>query len=300
MKLDGLHLLLSYQCTFECDHCFVFGSPWQTGTMTMATIRNILSQAKDAGSVEWIYFEGGEPFLYYQTMLAGIDEASKLGFKVGVVTNSYWATSEEDALLWLKPLAGKVQDLTISSDLFHFEEKVSRQSKIVTQVAEQLGIPIGMICIELPESHGISTIGQIPPASASIMYRGRAAIKLVPSATIYPSKLFTTCPHENLTDPGRVHVDHLGNLHICQGIIIGNLFSTPIKDIGDGYTPEEHPIIAPLLLGGPVRLAEQYNFAIGEYYADACHLCFETRAAIRDKFPEILGPDQMYCDPSES
>jgi pyruvate-formate lyase-activating enzyme len=96
--------------------------------MTIADIREILNQAKEAGTVDWIYFEGGEPFLYYQTMLAGIDRALELGFKVGVVTNSYWATSDEDARLWLTPLAGKIQDLTISSDLFHFSEKVSRQS----------------------------------------------------------------------------------------------------------------------------------------------------------------------------
>ena len=47
MKLSGLHLLLTYQCTFECDHCFVWGSPWQTGTLTLEQIltnRNRLSE----------------------------------------------------------------------------------------------------------------------------------------------------------------------------------------------------------------------------------------------------------------
>jgi MoaA/NifB/PqqE/SkfB family radical SAM enzyme len=101
MQLNGLHLLLTYQCTFECDHCFVWGSPFQSGTMTIGMIKSLLDQAKEAGSVEWIYFEGGEPFLYYQVMLEGINQANNLGFKVGIVTNSYWATSEQDALLWL-------------------------------------------------------------------------------------------------------------------------------------------------------------------------------------------------------
>ncbi len=299
MKLNGLHLLLSYQCTFECDHCFVFGSPWQTGTMTSETIREILKQAKETGSVEWIYFEGGEPFLYFQTMLAGIDASLKADFKVGVVTNSYWATSDEDALLWLKPLAGKVQDLTISSDLFHFTEKMSQQSKIVSRIAEQLGIPLGVICIELPEKFGVSTIGQIPPTSASIMFRGRAAVKLAPSATKYPVELFTTCPHEDLTEPGRVHVDPLGNLHICQGLIIGNVFETSIGAISHNFDAEHHPILGPLLSGGPLKLAQTYRVNYAEYYADACHLCYETRKSLREQFPAILGPDQMYCVPGE-
>jgi organic radical activating enzyme len=210
MKLNSLHLLLTYQCTFECDHCFVWGSPWQNGTMTIKTVRNILSQATEAGSVEWIYFEGGEPFLYYQLMVEGITEAIKRGFKVGIVTNSYWATSEEDARLWLSPLVDKIQDLTISSDLFHFSEKLSQQSKFVTNAAERLNIPLGIICIEQLDNRSVSSVGQISPESVSIMYRGRAAEKLVPKAPLYPAERYIECPHENLTDPGRVHIDILG------------------------------------------------------------------------------------------
>ena len=297
MKLNGLHLLLTYQCTFECDHCFAWGSPWQSGTMTLETIRYILNQAKEAASVEWIYFEGGEPFLYYQTMMAGIYEAYSLGYKIGIVTNSYWATSEEDACLWLSPLVGKIQDLTISSDLFHFSEKVSQQAKNVSITAEELSIPLGIICIEQPENLGVSTIGQIPPESASIMYRGRAAVKLTPKASLYPASLFVNCPHENLEDPGRVHVDPFGNLHICQGISIGNIYTSSIKEIGATYDPNAHPIIGPLLDGGPVKLAEKYNLSIEEKYADACHFCYESRKLLRNHYPDILGPDQMYGVP---
>lgn len=72
MKLNGLHLLLTYQCTLECDHCFVWGSPWQHGTMTFTIVKQILKQAKDTGTVHSIYFEGGEPFLYYAVLVAGV------------------------------------------------------------------------------------------------------------------------------------------------------------------------------------------------------------------------------------
>ena len=81
--------MLTYQCTFECDHCFVWGSPWQTGTLSLAQIRQILSQAKETGSIQKIYFEGGEPFLYYAILLDATREAAALGFKVGLVSNAY-------------------------------------------------------------------------------------------------------------------------------------------------------------------------------------------------------------------
>ena len=87
MKLSGLHLLLTYQCNLECDHCFVWGSPWQSGTMTLRTVRHILQQAKDLGTVKWFYFEGGEPFLYYAVLVKGVQEAASLGFQVGIVSN---------------------------------------------------------------------------------------------------------------------------------------------------------------------------------------------------------------------
>jgi len=294
IKLNGLHLLLSYQCTFECDHCFVWGSPFQSGTMTIDTIRQILIQAKETDSIQWIYFEGGEPFLYYQVMVAGIDEAVKFGFKVGIVTNSYWATTEEDAYLWLSPLVGKVQDLSISSDLFHFNEKVSQQSRNVTHVAEQLNIPLGVICIEQPENQGVSSIGQIPPEAASVMYRGRAAEKLTPKAVLHPVESMIECPHENLTDPGRVHIDPFGNMHICQGISIGNILTSSINDICLNYNPSRDPILGPLTDGGPFNLARNYHLTCADKYADACHLCYEARKMLREQFPNILLPDQMY------
>ena len=103
MKLSGLHLLLTFQCTFECDHCFVFGSPFQTGVMTLSAVRHILDEAQTCPSVNSIYFEGGEPFLYYAVFVEGVRLAKQHGYSVGVVSNSYWATSVEDAAAWLKP-----------------------------------------------------------------------------------------------------------------------------------------------------------------------------------------------------
>ena len=126
------------------------------------------------------------------------------------------------------------------------------------------------------------------------MYRGRAAEELVPQAALRPWEQFTECPYENLRAPGRVHVDSFGNVHICQGIALGNLFDTPLREICETYDPDAHPITGPLLEGGPVELVRRYGLPHEESYADACHLCDEARRALRERFPEILTPDQMY------
>ncbi|MDO9348057.1 MAG: radical SAM protein, partial [Anaerolineales bacterium] len=277
MKLTGLHLLLTYQCTFECDHCFVFGSPSQTGVMTIPQIQEILRQARETGTIASIYFEGGEPFLYYAVMLKGLQEAVKAGFSAGIVSNAYWATGLEDALEWLRPFAGLAADLSISSDLYHYDERNSQHAQNAARAAEQLGIPLGVICVAQPEdTNAMLTIGQIPTGESAVMYRGRAACKLVSRAKLQPWEGFSECPHEDLREPGRCHLDPLGNLHVCQGITLGNIFETPLKEICATYDVEAHPIAGPLLAGGPVALVQEYNLPHEENYADACHLCFES------------------------
>jgi organic radical activating enzyme len=299
VKLTGLHLLLTYQCTLECNHCFVWGSPWQSGTLTLADIRRILDQAEQVGTVTSIYFEGGEPFLYYPILLEGVRQAARRGFQVGIVSNTYWATSVEDALAWLEPMAGLVADLSISSDLYHWDEAISRQTTNARLAAEKLSIPVGVISVAQPEATSAeASAGQLPLGESAVMYRGRAAEALVGQAGRRAWDQFVECPHEDLREPGRVHVDALGNLHICQGISAGNILTTALGEICQAYDADRHPITGPLLAGGPVELVRRYELPHAESYADACHLCYEARRALRDRFPDILMPDQMYGVPT--
>lgn len=294
MQLSGLHILLTYKCTFECDHCFAWGSPWQEGTLTLDQIRTALQQAGELGSVEWIFFEGGEPYLYYATLVKGVEMAAQAGYKVGVVTNGYWAISPEDAVEWLRPLAGKVQELSVSSDLYHYSERLSQQAQNARLAAETLGLSVGVISIARPEESATSCSGQIPSGESAVIFRGRATEKLAGQARQYPWEQFTECPFEDLRDPGRVHLDPLGNLHICQGISLGNIFQTSLADICSAYDPDAHPVTGALLAGGPVELVRRYGLSHAEQYADACHLCYQGRLALRSRYPDILLPDQMY------
>lgn len=295
MILTGLHLLLTYQCTYECDHCFAWGSPQQKGTMTIQDISNIINQGKELGTVTDIYFEGGEPFLYYPIMLAGIRMANSLGFNAGIVSNNYWATTEQDAIEWLRPLADLVQNMALSNDTYHNDEITDQYPHNACLAAEKLGMSTGFIEVaEVEKVDAAAVRGVLPEDESKVMFRGRAVEKLAASAPHQPWSVFTECPHEDLREPGRVHVDAFGNLHACQGLVIGNLFQTPLAEICATYDPDAHPIVGPLLEGGPVGLVQRYGLSHEETYADACHLCYESRRALRSQFPEILRPDQMY------
>lgn len=293
MKLSGLHILLTFQCLYECDHCFVWGSPRQTGVLSLEQIEEILHQARRA-NVKSIYFEGGEPFLYYAVLKKAVQLAADMGFEVGIVSNAYWATTVSDAVEYLRPFAGRLVDLSVSSDLYHCEDCLGERPQNAVVAAKWLGIPTGVISVSQPGQESKESHGQLTEEESDVMYRGRAVEKLALRAAKHPWEGFDSCPHEDLVEPGRVHLDPLGNLHICQGIVIGNLFEKPLKQICEEYDPDSHPICGLLLSGGPTALVTEYNLEHGSHYADACHLCYEARTTLRARFPGLLAPNQMY------
>jgi hypothetical protein len=295
MPLTGIHFLLSYQCTFECDHCFVWSSPRAGGTIRLEMLLKVLNQAHELGTVEEIYFEGGEPFLFFPLMVEGIRQARERGFSTGVVTNCYWSTAEADAALWLEPLRElEVAGLSVSSDAFHAGDADDPRPGFALRAAVCLGLDEAVISIDpptvcvSPEEKGQPIVG------GSVRFRGRAAVELTSDLPRRPWADFDECPDEDFLDPGRVHVDGHGNVHICQGLLLGNLENSTLKELIDRYDPTAHPIIGPLAAGGPAELVRRYDMPHDDGYVDACHLCYEARSALRERFPQVLGPMQVY------
>jgi len=296
--LTGIHFLLTYACNFECDHCFLYCGPNSKGTFTLNQIVNVLNESIQIGTIEWIYFEGGEPFLFYPLMLEGIKIAHDKGFKVGIVTNSYWATVIEDAELWLKPFNDlKISDFSVSDDTYHFKEDKENPAKIASKAAENLKIPVNSICIEEPivkiDLNKEQEKGA-PVISGGAMFRGRAVDKLIEGLPKRWWEDLKECPHEDLKDPKRVHIDSYGNVHLCQGLSLGNMWKTPLSKLIEKYNADSHLICGPLIRGGPAQLAREYGIEHEDKYVDECHFCYMARLALIEKFPEYLTPRQVY------
>jgi MoaA/NifB/PqqE/SkfB family radical SAM enzyme len=294
--LTGVHFLLTYKCTYECDHCFLYSGPSSEGVFTLDKIEKVLKQMKATKSVKTAYFEGGEPFLYYPLMLESLCLAKKMGFETGIVTNGYWATSPADAELWLRPLAEiGIDDLSISDDALHNGEEKESPAKNAIKAAGKLRLPFGSICIEAPKVvRGDKKWAGQPVVGGDVLFKGRAVDKLIKDLPRRDYATFDECPHEDLKDPGRVHVDPYGYAHVCQGLVIGNVFQKPLKKMMTDYRPESDPIIGALLRGGPAELARSFKFDASSGFVDHCHLCFEIRRSLLDRFPDTLAPRQVY------
>lgn len=293
--LTGIHFLLTYSCNFECDHCFLHCGPSAEGTFSFAQIEKVLVDARKIGSVEWIYFEGGEPFLYYPILLEGLRRAGEMGYKTGLVTNCYWATTVEDAALWLDPMASiGLGDLGLSDDAFHHGEVEETPAGRAAKTAGRMGLPVSRLCIEKPELKKPSGERGDPVIGGGALFKGRAAEKLTEGLPVRPRESFTECPHEELVSPKRVHIDSFGNVHICQGISIGNMWQSPLSQIIAEYDAAKHPICGPLVRGGPNELARANKLDLDGGFVDECHFCYTVRRELVDRFPDCLTPRNVY------
>jgi hypothetical protein len=326
IRIDGIHFLVTYRCTYACDHCFVWGSPEAEGTMTLAQLTSVIDQAAACG-VGSVYFEGGEPMLAYPIVLAAAAHARRRGLEWGMVSNCFWATSVADAKVWLAPFVELgISDLSLSSYAYFVEDADEDCLRNAVLAAQELGLPMGVLevgaaaCLDVPGLCLGEDVG-------AIMCKGRAAVELAPGRAARPPETLVTCPFEDFTDPGRAHLGCDGELQLCQGISAGNVFAGAVGEVADeagpadrapragampdapcagglaavleDFDPARRPVIAEILAGGPWALAQAYGHTPQHaLYADECHLCYEVRSALRERFPSVLAPAQCYGLPA--
>jgi hypothetical protein len=225
-------------------------------------------------------------------MIEGIRYARGLGLKTGVVTNAYWATSPQDAELWLKALADLgVGNISVSDDALHYGEEKVTAAKHALVAGKAMGLSMGTLCTEKPvikTADGKKTVG------GSTLFKGRAVEKFIEGLPGRPWTELVTCPHEKLAEPSRIHVDAYGHVHLCQGLCMGNALETPLSALIKNYRAADHPIVRLLVNGGPAALAREFKLAHEETYVDECHFCYLLRRALLDKFPRYLAPRQVY------
>ncbi len=294
MQLDGIHFLVTYRCTYTCDHCFVWSSPDVEGTMTIAQLRDTIDQAAATGQIGTVYFEGGEPTLAYPVVLEAAAHARERGLEWGLVSNCYWATSVEDARVWLRPFKELgISDLSLSSYAYFVEHADEARLQNAATAAHELGLP--MMILEVGATARLDVPGLCLGDVGEVMHKGRAAVELAPARATRPPETLVTCPYEDFAEPGRTHLGPDGELQICQGISAGNVWRDGLAAVIERYDPAAQPVVREILAGGPWALAQAHGHVPEcELYADECHLCYEVRVALRERFPGVLTPAQCY------
>jgi hypothetical protein len=298
MNLNSVHVILTYRCTRTCPHCFHFGSPDNEQVMTFAQMTRYIRAFSDVEGIGWVFFEGGEPTLYFPLLLEAIKAAKEVGLKAAVVTNGYWITSIRDTIPYFKRFRDVgLNALQISCDELHQNLRLNHLQADIVDVARKANVLCQYIGVspkpadqEPAEARRGETI-----VSGHVAYRGRAAHRLLESQATWHWESFDECPHEELPDPYRLHVDPYGHVMVCQGIAIGNLERNGLGAIIKNYDPDQHPVVGPLIRGGPAALMKEHELDPHEGYVDACHLCYTARRQLRrGKKLTQLNPGVLY------
>jgi MoaA/NifB/PqqE/SkfB family radical SAM enzyme len=302
MPLEEVHIVLTYNCLNECSHCFCHCAPNVPGTFTVYEMEGLIEQAAMIEGVSTVFFEGGEPMLYYPLVERGIILAGELGLDSGLVSCGYYATTPQDGKLWLSRLRDKgLKYMDVSADRLHGEGEAYTHAANLAEVGRDLGIEVNVITISDPRGGDNEWIAKTRPGEepTPAHLRGRAAHDLVEGLPLHNVDRFIECPFEELKAPNRVHVDPFGNVHICQGILAGNVWEKSLARVVNGYNPQDHPVLGPLIEGGPAALARATGIGTDGSFATECHACYEIRRTLRPDCMSILGPAQVYGEEPE-
>jgi hypothetical protein len=254
--------------------------------MSTAQVGSYLQACAELGIGE-VHFEGGEPFLHYTELREWVGLATAMGLTAGAVTNGFWATDEVTAEAALGDLKAKgLTALMISTDDYHGGDEDRRRAILAAETARRLDIPVTVAVTNREQ----------------VMFRGRAAHCLMVGASAAAAATgaqdLSVCPHEQLDAPGRVHIDPFGHVHLCQGLTMGQARTgDELRRLIEGYLPSAHPVVGPLLRGGPLELSRVFGLGLDpDGYVDACHLCYAARKALRlhARASAHLAPGHVY------
>jgi hypothetical protein len=296
--VTNLHILLTYNCSLRCKHCYVYSDQRAPGKISLSQISHYLNEGRKIPNLRWIYFGGGEPFTQYPLLLKAVQRARKLDYEVGVETNGYFARTEAAGIRFLRPLAEMgVKDIRISNDFLHYKNPENSPANRALAAAQQLGISTTLVRIPYADADSsiqnekCSVTNIIEP---QLMYSGRAAETMVVGRKSFDWKTFTSCPRSDLGAPKQVFVDAYGFVQICPGIAIGNACEKPLHTIIQDFDIQKHEILRPLHAQGPSRMIRVSNHQPEREFVGPCHCCYWTRRELIDRYPEILGPRHVY------
>lgn len=319
--MSVLKIHLTYQCTAECAHCRFRCTRAPAPVLDSELALRCIRELAERNDLKLVVLLGGEPGLYPQQMMALLRAAHELGLATRLETNGFWARDDAAAERFLAPLAELGTSVSLSLDAFHRPYVPPERVARAVLVAERLGAPhcletayvdhpahnnpwdaeTDALCLQLYERVG-HPIAQ--HWRGSTFFVGRSTDALAPMQAAgrgLPQEPCRAVPwwHDGELDTlDLLILDPQGYLSKGCGIAIADLKRQPLAQVLAGYDPAAHPILGPLLTGGPLALARQAQaqtgFQLKADYADRCHLCQEARQALRAVYPEYLVPAQHY------
>jgi MoaA/NifB/PqqE/SkfB family radical SAM enzyme len=309
-------LLLTYRCSAACRFCSYYCSPRGEGLMPVEmALEAWTSLVKLAGQSAHIHITGGEPFLFFDHLVAMLSEARRQNLPPlnCLETNGAWAVSEvviREKMRFLKEMG--LEELNISFDPFHADfVSVDAILALRTIAREILGPDHVRIRWEkylenpIPFSEYLKQDQKLLARMLKddrCRFTGRAAEEIAPLAADKSIEQLANLNCRNAILGARgIHIDPFGNVFCgqCSGIIVGNLQTKSLEALWQEFDPPNLQFWSRLFDFGPTGLLEEAirkGVQPRDRYASKCHLCSDIRRFFFDKgiFLSIIGPKGCY------
>jgi hypothetical protein len=309
---QDIGIILTYQCNSACKHClYNCGPRWEREPMSKESLSAALDAVANWPQPPQVHLTGGEPFIHFDLLLYGVQEAVSRGIACYVETSASWCVDDDETVARFRTLrdAG-LQAVLISCSPFHAEAippaRTLRAIRAVMEVFKGRGLIVYQaeflnliqrhdVDRPMPLSHyeqefGSEEAGRILWQGYGIISGGRSGYALGHLVPSYPADAFAraTCASEIL-HAHHSHFDLYGNYisGFCGGLSIGSWRDLPqiISDFRSGCYP---PLIDTLITDGPYGLC---NYAMESFgyepraagYAGKCHLCVDVRRHLVDQ-----------------
>jgi pyruvate-formate lyase-activating enzyme len=315
-------LILTYRCSIACRHCLFCCSPDLPGAvMTVQQAVETILDFHELGRV--VHVAGGEAMLYPDVVLEATRRAGEAGKPPHFVeTNAFWAVDDELTEHRLRELkdAGLV-GLLISTDLYHQEFVPADNFLRCRRIAREVFGPDNVLASDADEQvvrdferHAGDPehiAAQVRGGAPRLV--GRSAKEFAQYMPLRPIEELALDPTWHGPNDGmacaqqydpdsmwEVHVDPYGNIQTCCGVLLGHVKNGPVHEQAKRGWLRNNPIAATLSDEGPVGLlplARKHGYKPRDAYPQKCFLCYEMRYLLREHYPDLLGPAEVYSEP---
>lgn len=306
--LRNIGLLMTYKCQVACPHCILEAGPDRTEEMSHTDLFDWIRQIADYrdGYIKVLSLTGGEPFFNIEVLKSVSEYSAAQGLFVSVVTNAYWATTEEEASYLLGELPA-IQMISISADKYHQKFIPFARVRNAVAAAEAHNIPYTIaVCTENEADRAyqgiVKKLKQFTDEDrilTAVTFRAGRALHRTDGnyqTALTPPRSACSAGSSPIIFPdGRVIacIGPIIDLTSEHPLVLGNLRKESLATILD--RAEFNPILHAIRIWGPRRLISLAEDAgLGEnlpteYIKDSvCYACYDLMANDR------MG--QFYAD----
>lgn len=289
LSFTSLVLIPSEHCNLQCRHCAPECGPHSKAAWDVPLLKQCISDASKLDNLEKIiHFAGGEPFLYFDSMLELAKHATQCGFSISVVTNGFWSRNVAKGKQWISSLkeAGLYR-AELSTDQFHQEHLPIEHVKNAISILKENNIEIVLRIITTKKHTVDKVIARFSPddldgveiCGSPVVPVGRAA-EAIPEEEIYLKSdgIEGACYQLlNLT------VNANGNVSPCcagseytPSLSLGNIYTDSINTLV--ARAERNLLLKKIVNQGPssfheILVSSGLEKKIQPSYTNVCHAC---------------------------